>query len=205
VTQPSPVLHIHIDGGSRGNPGDAGFGVHVATPEGETVAGLYGYLGRATNNVAEYQALIHALRYALAQGASRVKLFSDSELVVRQMEGRYKVKHPDMIPLHREAKSLLGRFGELAMDGQTITAFHEKPEKEAGFISGGFFVLNKRIGEYIEGDSTVLEKKPLERLTQERQLKAYCHDGFWQCMDTLRDLRYLESLWQSGHAPWKTW
>jgi ribonuclease HI len=109
------VLHIHIDGGSRGNPGEAGFGVHVATPEGLTVAGLYGYLGRATNNVAEYQALIHALRYALARGAIRVKLFSDSELVVRQVAGLYKVKHPDMIPLHREAKSLLSRFEEATL------------------------------------------------------------------------------------------
>ena len=62
MTGEHPVLHIHIDGGSRGNPGDAGFGVHVETPDGETVTGLYGYLGRATNNVAEYQALIHALR-----------------------------------------------------------------------------------------------------------------------------------------------
>jgi ribonuclease HI len=112
---PHPVLHIHIDGGSRGNPGEAGFGVHVATPEGETVAGLYGYLGRATNNVAEYQALLHALRYALGRGAFRVKLFSDSELVVRQVAGRYKVKHPDMIPLHREATSLLSRFQEATL------------------------------------------------------------------------------------------
>ena len=72
---------------------------------GEERAALYGYLGRATNNVAEYQALLHALRYALAQGATRVRVFSDSELVVKQMDGRYRVKHPDMIPLHREAKA----------------------------------------------------------------------------------------------------
>ncbi len=111
----SPVLHIHIDGGSRGNPGDAGFGVHVTTPAGETVAGLYGYIGRATNNVAEYQALLHALRYALGRGARAVKLFSDSELVVRQVSGAYKVKHPDMVPLHREAKALLGRFDEASL------------------------------------------------------------------------------------------
>ena len=121
-----PVLHIHIDGGSRGNPGDAGFGVHVSTPEGKTVAGLYGYLGRATNNVAEYQALIHALRYALARGAERVKLFSDSELVVRQVAGTYKVKHPDMIPLHREAKLLLGRFREA-----TLAHVRREQNKEA--------------------------------------------------------------------------
>jgi ribonuclease HI len=103
-------LHIHIDGASRGNPGEAGFGVYVTTAEGEPVAELYGYLGRASNNVAEYQALIHALQYALAQGAAQVRVFSDSELVVRQIGGQYRVKHPDMLPLHRQASLLLSRF-----------------------------------------------------------------------------------------------
>jgi ribonuclease HI len=110
-----PVLQIHIDGASRGNPGEAGFGVHVASPEGTTLAEIYGYLGRATNNVAEYQALIHALRYALDHAARQVKIFSDSELVVRQMSGAYKVKHPDMIPLHREAARLLSRIGAVTL------------------------------------------------------------------------------------------
>jgi ribonuclease HI len=82
----------------------------VATPEGTPVAELYGYLGRASNNVAEYQALIHALRYALAHGASEVDVFSDSELVVRQIGGQYRVKHPDMLPLHSQARGLLARF-----------------------------------------------------------------------------------------------
>ncbi len=109
------ILHVHIDGASRGNPGEAGFGVHVTRPDGAEVAGLYGYLGRATNNVAEYEALLHALRYALGRGARRVRVFSDSELVVRQMEGRYRVKHPDMIPLHSEARSLLARFDEVLL------------------------------------------------------------------------------------------
>jgi ribonuclease HI len=106
----SEELEIHIDGASRGNPGEAGFGISVTTPDGAELAALYGYLGRATNNVAEYQALIHALRYALAHGARRVNVFSDSELVVRQVEGTYKVKHPDMQPLHREATALLAHF-----------------------------------------------------------------------------------------------
>jgi ribonuclease HI len=106
----SPDLQIHIDGASRGNPGEAAFGVFVADDAGRTVAELYGYLGRATNNVAEYQALLHALRYALAQGARRVRVFSDSELVVKQIDGRYRVKHPDMVPLYRDATSLLRQF-----------------------------------------------------------------------------------------------
>lgn len=98
-----------------------------------------------------------------------------------------------------------GRFGELAMDGQTITAFSEKPEKQT-FVSGGFFVLNRGIAEYLEGgDACVLEKGPLERLAKGGQLKAYCHTGFWQCMDTWREQELLNRLWSSGKAPWKVW
>jgi ribonuclease HI len=103
-------LLIHIDGASRGNPGDAGFGVYVQGPDGTEVASLYGYLGRTTNNVAEYQALLHALQFALAAGARRVTICSDSELVVRQIAGTYKVKHPSMVPLHREARGLIDKF-----------------------------------------------------------------------------------------------
>jgi len=104
------ALRLHVDGASRGNPGAAGFGVHVTGPDGSEVAGLFGYLGTATNNVAEYQALIHGLRFALARGASRVEVFSDSELLVRQIEGRYRVKNAGLQPLYREAQSLLTRF-----------------------------------------------------------------------------------------------
>ena len=105
----APPFVIHIDGASRGNPGEASFGVHVEAPDGQ-VTGLYGYLGRATNNFAEYQALIHALRWAHRRGARQVRVFSDSELVVKQIAGTYKVKHPDMQPLHREASTLMRRF-----------------------------------------------------------------------------------------------
>lgn len=97
-----------------------------------------------------------------------------------------------------------GRFGELALDGQTITAFREKPEQERAYISGGFFVLNRRVAEYLDpDDACVFERQPLERLAQAGQLKAWCHDGFWQCMDTYREQQLLEKLWQSGNAPWK--
>ena len=109
MTPPSS-LRLHVDGASRGNPGEAGFGVHVTAPDGSAVASFYGYLGKATNNVAEYQALLHGLRFALARGAARVEVFSDSELLVRQIEGRYRVKNAGLQPLHGEAKSLLARF-----------------------------------------------------------------------------------------------
>ena len=110
MTQPpeAAALLIHIDGACRGNPGEAGFGIHIQDHSQTTE--LYGYLGQATNNVAEYQALLHALRYALASNARRVEVCSDSELVVRQIEGRYRVKHPGLAPLHREALDLLARF-----------------------------------------------------------------------------------------------
>ncbi len=104
------ALRLHVDGASRGNPGEAGFGVHVAAADGSEVASLYGYLGRATNNVAEYQALLHALRFALARGAREVEVFSDSELLVRQIGGRYRVRNPGLAPLFQEARQLLGRF-----------------------------------------------------------------------------------------------
>jgi ribonuclease HI len=119
-------LHIHIDGASRGNPGEAGFGIHVTSPAGDEVASLFGYLGRASNNVAEYQALLHALRYALGRGARRVRVFSDSELVVRQMGGQYRVKHPDMLSLYRQARDLIGRFERV-----DITHVRREQNKEA--------------------------------------------------------------------------
>lgn len=111
----APILHLHIDGASRGNPGEAGFGVHVTTPEGAELARLYGYLGPASNNVAEYQALLHGLRYALDKGARKVHVYSDSELVVRQMAGAYRVKHPAMVPLHEQARRLARRFEEFEL------------------------------------------------------------------------------------------
>jgi len=115
VTTGAKTLLIHIDGGSRGNPGDAGFGVYVTDASGTERAALYGYIGVATNNVAEYQALLHALRYAIAEGATSVRLFSDSELVVKQMDGRYKVKHQHMLPLHREARELMARLPDVRL------------------------------------------------------------------------------------------
>ena len=104
------TLRLHVDGASRGNPGEAGFGVHVTGEDGREVASLYGYLGKATNNVAEYQALVHGLRFALARGASSVEVYSDSELLVRQIDGRYRVKNPGLQPLHRLASASASRF-----------------------------------------------------------------------------------------------
>ena len=97
------------------------------------------------------------------------------------------------------------RFGGLVFDGDLVKEFTEKPQIGEGWINGGFFVLEPQVLDYIKGDETIFERDPLERLAKERQLAAYRHDDFWQCMDTLRDTRLLESLWDSGNAPWKVW
>lgn len=98
-----------------------------------------------------------------------------------------------------------GRFGALKVDGNRISGFQEKPQGDGGWINGGFFVLSPRVVDYIEGDQTVWERDPLERLSREGQMSAYLHEGFWQPMDTMRDKLLLEELWSSGRAPWKTW
>ena len=98
-----------------------------------------------------------------------------------------------------------GRFGALDFDGDKIRSFCEKPKGDGGMINGGFFVLSPEVIDYIEDDSTMWERSPLEHLADEGQLAAYQHTGFWQPMDTLRDKTYLEELWASGQAPWKVW
>ncbi len=97
------------------------------------------------------------------------------------------------------------RFGRLSFDGDEVTAFYEKPELAEGWINGGFFVLNRKVLDYIEGDETIWERAPIERLAREGQLVGYRHPGFWSCMDTLKEKNFLEDLWISGKAPWKAW
>lgn len=97
------------------------------------------------------------------------------------------------------------RFGHLELDGEHVAEFSEKPQTGEGWINGAFFVLEPQALDYIEGDDTMFEKEPLERLAKDDQLMAYRHTGFWQCMDTLRDRKFLEEQWQSGKAPWKVW
>lgn len=96
------------------------------------------------------------------------------------------------------------RFGALETNGNIVTHFQEKPAGSEAWINGGFFVLSPSVLEYIEGDATLWEREPLERLAKEGEIAAYHHHGFWQAMDTLRDRNYLEDLWASGNAPWKT-
>ena len=98
-----------------------------------------------------------------------------------------------------------GRFGAIDIQYNRITRFEEKPSGDGSWINGGFFVLERSVLDYIEGDASVWERAPLEALARDGQISAYTHEGFWQPMDTLRDKLKLEELWQSGNAPWKVW
>ncbi len=100
-----------------------------------------------------------------------------------------------------------GRFGAFTLSEKSpkITSFNEKPKGDGAWINGGFFVLEPEVINYIDGDDAVWEQYPMKKLAEDGQLAAYKYDGFWQCMDTLRDKNYLEGLWKSGKAPWKVW
>lgn len=120
-----------------------------------------------------------------------------------------------LVEFHRSEKTLAtltatqppGRFGAFTLKDQDnrVRAFHEKPNGDGAWINAGFFVLEPQVMEYIQDDSTVWEREPMERLAREGQMSAYRHTGFWQPMDTLRDKHYLEDLWKSGEAPWRIW
>lgn len=128
-------------------------------------------------------------------------------------DGVSDVDITELVSFHKtqKAKATLtatlppGRFGALDFDGHKVRSFKEKPKGDGGMINGGFFVLSPEVLKYIDGDSCVWERAPLEKLAEEGQLAAYQHSGFWQPMDTLRDKNHLEELWQSGKAPWKVW
>lgn len=98
-----------------------------------------------------------------------------------------------------------GRFGILDINGNEVRAFREKNKEDVGYINGGFMVCEPQVFDYIQGDDTIFERQPLERLAAERQLAAFKHDGFWQCMDTVRDKQNLEKLWAEKNAPWRVW
>jgi glucose-1-phosphate cytidylyltransferase len=118
-----------------------------------------------------------------------------------------------LLQFHREHGKLAtvtavrppARFGRMAMENELVTEFYEKPEEGEGWISGGFFVLNAKVLNYIDGDKTVWEREPIERLAREGQISGYLHRGFWSCMDTLKEKNMLEDLWASNKAPWRVW
>jgi len=128
-------------------------------------------------------------------------------------DGVANVDLNDLIKFHKSHGKLAtltavrptARFGHLDLDGDSVMEFSEKPQTSEGWINGAFFVLEPGVFDYIEGDHTAWEREPMEQLARDGQLMAYKHEGFWQCMDTLRDKKLLNELWDSGESPWKVW
>ena len=137
----------------------------------------------------------------------------DDTFCVTYGDGVSDVNLNNLISFHKEKKSLATltaihppeRFGVLNLSGDYVTQFHEKHAGESSWINGGFFVFEPEIFDYLQDDSTILERMPLETLAKEQKLTAFKHNGFWHPMDTQRDKKHLEKLWASGKAPWKIW
>ncbi|MFC1957666.1 glucose-1-phosphate cytidylyltransferase [Chloroflexota bacterium] len=139
-------------------------------------------------------------------------LVGKSTFMMTYGDGVSDVNLDALLDFHRRQKGLVtltavrspARFGALEFEGDKIRHFKEKSTLHEGWINGGFFIIEPEALQYINGD-VMWEHAPMERLAEAGQLCAYRHEGFWQCVDTIRDLRYLESLWESGESPWKTW
>ena len=137
----------------------------------------------------------------------------DNTFCVTYGDGVSDINLNNLITFHKEKKSLATltaihppeRFGVLNLSGDYVKEFHEKHTGESSWINGGFFVFEPEIFDYLQNDSTVLERSPLETLAKEQKLSAFKHNGFWHPMDTLRDKKHLEDLWASEKAPWKIW
>lgn len=141
------------------------------------------------------------------------KYIGDSPFLLTWGDGVSDVNLRELISFHKSHGKMAtltaarppARFGHMVFEGDHVREFSEKPQAAEGWINGAFFVLEPEIFDYIAGDETQWEREPMERLASEGQLMAFKHNGFWQCMDTLRDKVLLESLWQKGNPPWKTW
>jgi len=137
----------------------------------------------------------------------------DDEFLLTYGDGVSNVNVPELIKFHRASGGLAtltavrpsGRFGELSIEGSSVTSFREKPETEAGYINGGFFVVNKKVGDYLSGDKDIFEFDALPKIAEAGKLNAFRHDGFWQCMDNQREMEILNKLWAEDKAPWKLW
>jgi glucose-1-phosphate cytidylyltransferase len=151
------------------------------------------------------------------QTGGRVKrlrkwLADDETFMLTYGDGVADVNVTELLAFHKSHGRLAtvttvkppARFGRIGFDRDQVTTFAEKPEESEGWINGGFFVLNAGALDYIDGDETIWEREPIERLAHDGQLMAYRHSGFWSCMDTLKEKNMLEELWASGNAPWAT-
>jgi glucose-1-phosphate cytidylyltransferase len=143
------------------------------------------------------------------------QIIGDEPFLLTYGDGVSNVDLSSLIAFHRRrglmatvtAVAPTGRFGVLGLDesGENVVAFREKDKKDTGLINGGFFVCEPGVFDLIDGDTTVWEQEPMDRLVHVRQLSAFRHDGFWHAMDNVHDRTALEQLWSSGRAPWKVW
>ncbi len=140
-------------------------------------------------------------------------LDADADFCLTYGDGVADIDLTALVKFHKSHQKLAtvtavtppGRFGAIDMDGDTVTGFSEKPTSGEGKINGGFFVISPKCLDLIEGDQSAWEKEPMAYLTARRELKAFEHNAFWQPMDTLREKRMLEDMWQNDAAPWKVW
>lgn len=146
----------------------------------------------------------------------RIKDYVDNKaFFLTYGDGVSNVDLKKLLSFHKKNKTIAtvtavqpeGRFGVLNIksDEPKVESFREKSAEDHGLINGGFFVLEPEVFDYIEGDKTVFEQEPMKKLAKDGQLKAFIHNGFWMCMDTLRDKNVLENMWNKGEAPWKVW
>ncbi|HED39312.1 MAG TPA: glucose-1-phosphate cytidylyltransferase [Chromatiales bacterium] len=144
----------------------------------------------------------------------RVRSYLDGEdFCFTYGDGVGDIDITSLVKFHKDSNKLAtltatqppGRFGALDLDCNSVLGFHEKPQGDGSWVNGGFFVLSPKVIDYIYDDKTIWEQEPLKKLSEERQLSAFLHEGFWQPMDTLRDKNHLEELWGEDAAPWKVW
>nr|AGS49924.1 glucose-1-phosphate cytidylyltransferase [uncultured bacterium esnapd22] len=176
----------------------------------------------ASNGMTVHQARAEPWRVTLVETGEntmtggrlkRVRHHLDEEFCLTYGDGLGNVDIAALVAFHRAQGRLAtltatqppGRFGALRLEGDRVASFQEKPAGDGAWINGGFFVLSPEVIDYIDGDDTAWEAEPLERLAESGQLSVYRHDGFWQPIDTQRDKRRCDELWNSGDPPWKVW
>jgi glucose-1-phosphate cytidylyltransferase len=177
----------------------------------------------ATNSIEVHQSTAEPWRVTLidtgveTQTGGRLrrvlKYLGDEDFCFTYGDGVADVDVTKLVEFHRAQRTIAtvtavqpaGRFGAMDLEGERVSQFREKLAGDGMWINGGFFVLSPAVRDYLEGDETVWEQEPLQRLAADGQLSSYKHRGFWQPMDTLREKHQLEELWATGRAPWKIW
>ncbi len=141
------------------------------------------------------------------------KFIGEEPFLLTYGDGVSDINLDNLIKFHKSHGKLItmtavqpeGRFGALETEGDKVVSFLEKPKGDGSWINGGFFVCESKVLDFIAGDQTVFEQEPLQDLSSKGQLYKYQHNGFWKCMDTLRDKKTLNEMWENGKAQWKTW